>query len=66
MKEYSITEKDLQIIKDHAHQVWMHDAIKNEYFVVDCYVKATLTFINSRGLKLIDGKLYEPEKPKSS
>lgn len=66
MKEYKITEKDLQSIKDLAHGLWVQDAIRNEYFVVQCYVKATIGFLNSRGLKVVEGKLYEQEKPKSS
>ncbi len=66
MKEYILTEKDYATIRDSAHQQWMHDAIKHEYFNCQCYVKATLIFINSRKLTMIDGKLYEQEKPKST
>lgn len=66
MKEYKLTEKDLQSIKDMAHYHWVRDTIQSEYYVVQCYVKATIGFINSRGLKVVEGKLYEQEKPKSS
>jgi len=66
MKEYILTEKDYAAIKDRAHGVWMEQAIKHEYFVVQCHVSAFISFINSKNLKIVDGKLYEQEKSKSN
>ena len=42
----------------------IHDAIKHDNFVVECHIRAFIGFVNSRNLKIVDGKLYEAEKSK--
>jgi hypothetical protein len=66
MKEYKLTVKDFSIIKNAAHVIWIHDAIKHDHFVVECYIRAFIGFVNSNNLKIIDGKLYEAENLKSN
>ena len=66
MKEYKLTARDYASIKDAAHAIWIHDAIKHDNFVVECHIRAFIGFVNSHNLKIVDGKLYEAEKPKAN
>ncbi len=66
MKEYKLTAQDYATVKNGAHAIWIHDAIKHDNFVVECHIRSFISFLNSRNLKIVDGKIYEAEKPKSN
>lgn len=62
MKEIELTNYDLSRIKDLAHKEWINNSMKDDTFLCQCYMTAIKVYLNSRGIVLKDGKLYEQEK----
>jgi hypothetical protein len=62
MKEYTVTLSDLATIKEAALKHYVDKAIKNDYFMAECYLTGVITLMNSKQLVLKDGKLYEKTK----
>ena len=58
----TLTVKDYRDILDLAHREYVSNAIKHkELFVCECYVTSFCGWLVSKGLTVIDGKIYQNE-----
>ena len=61
MKEITLTEHDLNTIKNAALAEWREKSISYktpDTFVCQCYMTAFLAFCKAKGYTVVEGKLY--------
>lgn len=62
MKNYNLSKTDIKIIKDQALVLWKNRIISGDNFVTECYIDAFLSFLISKNLTIVNGKLYVQQK----